>query len=656
MSEVAEIGMPGFVPARRAVAARQPEVETLLTSYERRVVDRTNRLFSLLLVVQWVFAVAFALWWSPRIVGGQSLVGAAVLFGSLLTLPALGLIRWVPYHLATRCTVGIAQCGFSALLILLSGGRIESHFHVFGSMAFLALYRDWRVLPVATVAVLVHHLILGRWWPEAVFCVPQASIWRTAEHGAWILFENSVLVWSCLNSRREMSEICERQDQNRQLFDELEERVGDRTRDLESEMRARESTARELQRSEARHRHLVASLPIGIFETTRSGKVLFANPYLLGLIGLPTNFDPTAVSLADGRIFPAPERARFWQRLESESEIRGFAATFRHFDGSPFEVVINARLKRTAAGEELACEGTVEDVSVRKRAERELNALHNQLVMASRQAGMAEVATGVLHNVGNVLTSVNLIVHDVQDRLKATRLIHLRRVVELLQREQPRLAEFLSHDNAGRQLPDFLGKLDEHLTSENRQLLVDVEGLVRHFEHIREIIVTQQGSAQLFGVTETLTPARLFEDALRLNAESMERHGISLERVFEPVGPVKADRHKVLQILVNLLKNAKDALQVIKPGERLVRVRVSPGAAGTVQLSVEDNGPGIAAPNLTRIFQHGFTTKPTGHGYGLHSSVLAAREMGGDLVATSPGLGHGSTFILTLPGVTLAPL
>jgi signal transduction histidine kinase len=221
--------------------------------------------------------------------------------------------------------------------------------------------------------------------------------------------------------------------------------------------------------------------------------------------------------------------------------------------------------------------------------------------------------------------------------------------VEILQREQSRLVEFLTVEAGGRQLPDFLAKLDDHLTSENRQLLADVEGLVRHFEHIREIIVTQQGSAQLFGVLESLVPAQLFEDALRLNAESLERHGIALERVFEPTGHVNADRHKVLQILVNLLKNAKDALQAVKPGERIIRVRVGPSSPTTVQLAVEDNGPGILPVNLTRIFQHGFTTKPTGHGFGLHSSVLAAREMGGDLVATSPGLGHGSTFTLTLP-------
>ncbi len=630
-------------------SGRRPRVQTLFAAYEQRVFARTNRLFSWLLPAQWIFALAIPMW-SPRGPGGNAPpLEVAVIAGGLLTLPALAAIRWMPYRLGTRCIVALAQLGFSALLILLTGGRIETHFHIFGSMAFLALYRDWRVLPVATAGIVFHHFFLGLLWPTAVYCDPSASIWRAAEHGGWVLFENAVLFWACLISRSEMWEICRRQDEHQRLNDELERRVGERTRDLETEMLARERTAQQLRQNEQHHRNLVANVPIGIFETTRSGKINFANPFLLGLIGLPTTLDSTAVSLGDGRIFPEADRDRLWARLEQEREVRGFAATFKHFDGSPFEVVINAHLKQTAPGAELICEGTLEDVTVRKRAERELDALHGQLVIASRQAGMAEVASGVLHNVGNVLTSVNLIVHDVQDRLKTTRLSHLRRVVEILQREQPRLAEFLTTDSGGRQLPDFLAKLDEHLTSENDQLLEDVEGLVRHFEHIREIIVTQQGSAQLFGMLETLEPAQLFEDALRLSAESLESHSIALERVFEPVGQVKADRHKVLQILVNLIKNAKDALKSVAPGERLVRVRVTSAAGETVRLAVEDNGPGILAANLTRIFQHGYTTKPTGHGFGLHSSVLAAREMGGDLVAMSGGVGHGSIFVLTLP-------
>ena len=646
VSTIATFARPSGV---MGASSTRPRVEELCASYERRVLGRTNRLFLWLLPAQWIFAIAIAAWSSPAVPAVSTPLSVAVWVGALLTLPALAVMRWLPYHLGARCTVAVAQLGFSALLIFLTSGRIETHFHVFGSMAFLALYRDWRVLPVATVAIATHHFGFGYLWPAAVYCEPSASIWRSFEHSGWVLFENAVLIWACLISRRDMREICHREDELQTVHERLEERVTERTRELEAEMQAREITAAELLRNEKHHRNIIASVPIGIFETTRSGKVNFANPHLLGLIGLPAEFDSTALSLSDGRIFGLAERERLWKCLEQEREVRGFAATFNRFDGSSFEVVINAQLKETAPGAELACEGTVEDVTVRKRSERDLDTLHSQLVIASRQAGMAEVASGVLHNVGNVLTSVNLIIHDVQDRLKTTRLSHLRRVVEILQREQPRLVEFLTTDSGGRQLPDFLGKLDDHLTSENRQVLSDVEGLVRHFEHIREIIVTQQGSAQLFGVLESLVPAQLFEDALRLNAESLDRHGIALERVFDPIGQVKADRHKVLQILVNLLKNAKDALQAVKPGERLIRVRVSSSSDTTIQLSVEDNGPGILPVNLTRIFQHGFTTKPTGHGFGLHSSVLAAREMGGDLIATSPGPGQGSTFILTLP-------
>ncbi len=634
------------VPETERVAASR--MERLLGTYSQAVIRRTNRLFFWLLLAQWAIAMGAGVWASRENGSLAPLVWAGVV-GAVLSAPTLGMMRWLPTEFATRAAVAVAQAGFSALLIHLSGGRVEAHFQIFGTLAFLALYRDWRLLPIATAGVLVHHLVVGLSSPGALYGETDTTLWRAAEHGGWLIAENVVLIWSCVISRREMREICQRQDQHEQLLEQLEQRVHERTRALETEMKERERTARELQRNEQRHRELVASLPIGIFETTRSGAIRFANPYLVSLIGLPTNFDPTAISLMDGRIFPVHDRERLWHRLENEREVRGFAATFRHFDGSEFEVVINARLKSAQPGEDVVCEGTIEDVTSRKRAERDLHALNSQLVLASRQAGMAEVATGVLHNVGNVLTSVNLIVHDVQDRLKTTRLTHLRRVVEVLQREQPRLAEFFAQDGAGKQLPDFLAKLDEHLTAENKQLLNDVGGLVRHFEHIREIIVTQQGSAQLFGVIETLAPAQLFEDALRLNAESLERHGISLERVFEPVGSVKADRHKVLQILVNLLKNAKDALQVVKPGERTIRVLVSRASEKTVTLSVQDNGPGIPPANLTRIFQHGFTTKPTGHGFGLHSSVLAAREMGGDLMAKSEGPGKGSIFILSLP-------
>ena len=196
----------------------------------------------------------------------------------------------------------------------------------------------------------------------------------------------------------------------------------------------------------------------------------------------------------------------------------------------------------------------------------------------------------MLHNVGNVLTSVNLIVHDVQDRLRSTRLNHLHRLVLVLQNEDHRLAEFLTEDPVGSALPGFLAKLDQHLATENKTLTSGVESLRNHCEHIRDIIVAQQSSARLLGVTENLAASQLFDDALQLNEDSLHRHGIILEKIFAEAPRVKADRHKVLQILVNLIKNAKDSvMEAQQANERRIVVSVAVLNEQAVALTVGDN-------------------------------------------------------------------
>lgn len=649
----AAVQPPPLNPARRA------QIEERFAAYDRTVIQRTHRLFWWLFILQWIFAIGVALVWSPlawesaRSTLHPHLI-AAIFAGGMLTLPPLLFIRWLPHVPLTRHMVAFSQVTFSALLIHLTGGRVETHFHLFGSLAFLSLYRDWRVIPTAAFFIASDHLFRGLQFPWSIYGVPSATVWRSVEHTLWIVFEGVVLVWACLVSRREMWEISQRQDQYQELLEQLESRVHDRTRALEEEMTKRESTAEDLRRSEERLRHLIDNAPIGIFKSNEVGDVILANPYLLRLVGLPVDQDLSQLSLADGRIFPAADRAQFWQRLKADHEVRNFAVTLQRIDGTPIEVLMNARLKTSSTSNVRVCEGTVEDVTERNRASRDLEKAHQRLVVASRQAGMAEVATGVLHNVGNVLTSVNLTIHDVIERLRSSRLSHLHRVADTLQRERPRLATFLQDDPAGRQLPDFLVKLNDHLTEENTRLRADMDSLASHFEHIRDIVVTQQSSAKLFGVTETLAPANLFEEALRLNTESLERHGIELRRAFAPVPEVKADRHRVLQVLVNLLKNAKDAV-LTHPGRvRRITVRSTLHADGRVALVVEDTGHGIAPENLARIFRHGFTTKENGHGFGLHSCVLAAREMGGDLLAASDGPGRGASFTLLLPSARSA--
>jgi signal transduction histidine kinase len=291
---------------------------------------------------------------------------------------------------------------------------------------------------------------------------------------------------------------------------------------------------------------------------------------------------------------------------------------------------------------------------VRERT-RDLKEVNAQLVEASRQAGMAEVATGVLHNVGNVLNSVNVSTTLIAEKLQQSRLAHLEKAAGLLREHESNLAEFVTTDPKGRQLPQFLAQLTDHLVEENKVLQKESDALGANVQHIRQIVAMQQSFARVFGVTERLEAERLMEDAVNLNLAAFDRHGIKLVRNYSAVPPVLVDRHKVLQILINLLRNAKQALHGPRTNKHIV-LTIALGPQGRVRLAIADNGIGIDQENLTNIFRHGFTTKKDGHGFGLHSGALAAQEMKGLLSVQSDGHGTGATFTLELPIATATPL
>ncbi len=310
------------------------------------------------------------------------------------------------------------------------------------------------------------------------------------------------------------------------------------------------------------------------------------------------------------------------------------------------DVIVNAE------GKVAGMFGTTQDITERKLAEEEMAKMHKNLLEVSRQAGMAEVATGVLHNVGNVLNSVNVSAMLISDRLSKSRVAHLSNVSATLKANSGDLAQFLTANPKGKKLPGFIESLAERLTAEQKEVLTEVEGLAKNIAHIKEIVSMQQSYAKISGVIEPLPAADLVKDALELNSAAFERHKIEVIREFARVPQVMVDKHKVLQILINIIRNAKYAVSETSRGEKKVIVRVAAqGANGQrrVQIIVADNGVGIAPENLARIFAHGFTTKRDGHGFGLHSSALAAREMGGSLVAHSDGLDKGATFTLELP-------
>jgi two-component system NtrC family sensor kinase len=289
------------------------------------------------------------------------------------------------------------------------------------------------------------------------------------------------------------------------------------------------------------------------------------------------------------------------------------------------------------------------EIAERERAERQLEIAHRELLEASRRAGMAEVATGVLHNVGNVLNSVNVSAILLRDTTHKSEVTTVAKLAALLGEHERDLGEFLTNDPRGRLVPRLLTTLAEQLTAEQSSLLVELESLAKNIDHIKNIVAMQQNYASVAGFVERVEIDGLVEDALEINSAALARHGVALERRFKTVAPVLLDKHKVLQVLVNLIQNAKYALQESGRPDKQLTISINMKEDLIVQITVQDNGVGIPPENLTRIFAHGFTTRKAGHGFGLHASALAAREMGGELKAYSEGPNQGARFVLELP-------
>ena len=501
----------------------------LFEDSENQILQRTDHMFAWLMSFQWLAGIAAAFWISPKTwIGATSQthvhVWAAIFLGGAISGLPVYLAFKRPGRASTRHIIAVAQMLTSALLIHLTGGRIETHFHVFGSLALLAFYRDWRVLVSATLVVAVDHLMRGLFWPQSVFGVLTASSWRWLEHAGWVIFEVVFLIMSIQLSLRDMLQVAERQARLEALKDSIEQRVDERTRELQREIH---------------------------------------------------------------------------ERIETQSKL--------------------------------------EDT-------------HQQLLQVSRQAGMAEVATGVLHNVGNVLNSVSVSATVVCDRLRQSEVGDLQRAAAMMRGKNGQLAQFLTTDPKGKLLPEFFAKASDLLSSERDELVGEMAALVQHIEHMKEIVAMQQNYAKVFGVLEPVSPNALVQDALRMNAAALERHGVRVIQQFdENVPPALVDRHKVLQILINLFRNAKYAMDEQSPMEKRLEIKVHRVAGGNTAITVRDNGIGIAPENLTRIFRHGFTTKKDGHGFGLHSGALAAKQMNGSLSVQSDGPGRGATFTLELP-------
>lgn len=288
-------------------------------------------------------------------------------------------------------------------------------------------------------------------------------------------------------------------------------------------------------------------------------------------------------------------------------------------------------------------------IEVKDRALVELAEANQRLVALSRQAGMAEVATNVLHNVNNVLNSLNVSATIVAGKLRESRVNKLTALADMLIDHSGEWDRFLRDDPKGQRVLPYLSNLGRHFEQERESMLTELEQLTKHVGHIKEIVSTQQSYARVAGVTERFALDDMVEDAIRILGDGLNRDGIELIRDFEEVPALQSNKHQVLQIVLNLLRNARQAIDEAGGGERRIHIWIRMHGADRVRLDVRDSGAGLTARNLTRIFTHGFTTRSQGHGFGLHSAAVSARQLGGGLWAESEGPGCGAVFTLELP-------
>lgn len=432
------------------------------------------------------------------------------------------------------------------------------------------------------------------------------------------------------------------------LNQDLEKKVEERTCELNRQLMETKRAQNALEDSERRFRELFNNMTSGvvIYESTDGGKSFIIRDinHMCERIERVKRENIIGKDVRD--VFPGVEKTGI---IEKFQEVYRFGrmvemeAFFYHDDlrcGWRKNYIYRLPDKEIVA--------VYNDVTSEKENERRLEDLNKDLQRASLQAGMAEVASEVLHNVGNVLNSVNISASSIRGITNKLKADSFEKAVGMLKENCGRLDDFLHNDPKGKQLISYFDELQKHLYLSQEHSMSEIGRLQENIEHINEIINMQQNYAKECRVEDVVDLQEMVEDALRLNEAAFVQYNIRINKDYATTRKAKVQKHKVLQIITNLITNAKDALVEADGIDKHIYISIR-NAGDKVEVSVKDNGIGIEQEHLTRIFAHGYTTKKHGHGFGLHGSAIAAMEMGGNLDVVSEGKGKGAEFILTLP-------
>ncbi len=419
---------------------------------------------------------------------------------------------------------------------------------------------------------------------------------------------------------------------------------------LKFEIIEREKINMALEESEEKCHLLSELMPIGIVLEKKNGETIFANEYIYSLLNINFEEEHKNIDIFEHIVLNKKGSENIKNIISEELNKAGlFQKEFRIKNNvDEKDIWISIISKNLLIEDENAIVYVIMNITDRKIAEKELDMTNKKLIEVSRLAGKAEIATDVMHNVGNALNSVNINADVMGARINKIKTPVLNKVAHLLSENKDAIAEYLTQDEKGKMIPNVVIQFAEYLTKEQEILKDEVKSNKEKIDHIINIISMQQSFAKNVLVKEFHTSNDLMDSSIDMNMTALERHDISIIRDYEETFEFKTDKHKVLQILINLINNSKDAfidnLQLDKKiicGIRKVE--------NMVEFSIKDNGSGITKENINKIFNHGFTTKKTGHGFGLHNSANNATQLGGNLEMKSDGIGKGATFTLKIP-------
>ena len=592
--------------------------EVLFREHQQSIFRRTDRLFAWLMVFQWLAGIAAAVWISPYTwVGAQHLthihVWAAIFLGGVITAFPVALAILRPGAAITRYVIATAQMLMSALLIHLSGGRIETHFHVFGSLAILAFYRDWRVFIPATVVVALDHFLRGVYWPQSVFGVLTASPWRWVEHACWVVFEDIFLIRACFQSVQEMRDIAAQQAQLGATNELVEDEVQRRTAELQSTQREKETAmieqarlAEDLQRSEQELKDFLASAAIPIHSVDGEGKILWANRAEMAALGYaPEEYLGRHIAEfhADAEVIQD-----ILDRLGRNETLRDYEARLRCRDGSIKHVLIDSNVS-WEQGQFKHTRCFTRDVTDQKRAREEMQKAKEAAEAANR--AKSEFLANMSHE---IRTPMNGILG---------------------------MSELL---------------LETELTSEQREFLGMVrtsgEALLSVINDILDFSKIEAGKLDFDAIEFNLRVS--FSETLKMLSLRAHEKGLELVCQIPPDVPdqLVGDPGRLRQVVVNLAGNA---IKFTEHGEVVFRVRKESETENGICLhfSVADTGIGIPSEKQRTIFEaftqadSSMTRKFGGTGLGLTISSRLVEGMGGRMwVESEPG--QGTTFHFTV--------